>query len=87
LCITCLPEHGFLNFHTVAGQLFLSGMLLLYTAIIAPVQVFVWEFDEEECNLFPTLYFDIGVDIFFLVRQPLLISIHFLCLSWTAHFS
>jgi hypothetical protein len=42
-------------------------MLLLYTAIIAPAQVFLWEFNEEECNTFPTLYFDILVDLFFLV--------------------
>ncbi len=52
-----------------AVQLFISGLLLLYTAIIAPVQVFVWEFNEEECNVFPTLYFDIFVDIFFMVRR------------------
>jgi hypothetical protein len=51
----------------IAGQLFLSGMLLLYTALVAPVQVFVWELNEEECDPFPTLYFDIAVDIFFLV--------------------
>jgi hypothetical protein len=51
-----------------AGQLFISGVLLLYTAIVAPVQVFVWEFNEEECNVFPTLYFDIVVDVFFMVR-------------------
>jgi hypothetical protein len=44
-------------------------MLLLYTAVIAPVQVFIWEFNEEECNMFPTLYFDIYVDIFFMVTQ------------------
>ena len=63
-----------LYFHNIAGQLFISGILLLYTALIAPVQVFVWEFDEEECNTFPTLYFDIVVDIFFLVRQPWLLD-------------
>jgi hypothetical protein len=50
-----------------AGQLFVSGMLLLYTAIVAPAQVFLWEFNEEECNVFPTLYFDIFVDVFFIV--------------------
>jgi hypothetical protein len=49
------------------GQLFISGVLLLYTAIVAPAQVFLWEFKEEECNAFPTLYFDIFVDIFFMV--------------------
>ena len=59
----------------IAVQLFISGMLLLYTAIIAPVQVFVWEFNEEECNIFPTMYFDIFVDIFFMVRQPRLLNL------------
>ena len=51
----------------IAGQLFISGMLLLYTALVAPVQVFVWELDEVDCIPVPTLYFDIAVDIFFLV--------------------
>jgi hypothetical protein len=51
----------------LAVALFSSGLLLLYTAIIAPAQVFVWEFKEEECNVFPTLYFDIVVDLFFMV--------------------
>ena len=53
-----------------AVLLFCSGTLLLYTAIIAPVQIFVWEFDEEKCNVFPSLYFDMFVDIFFMVRRP-----------------
>ena len=52
----------------LAGILFISGTLLLYTVIMAPVQIFVWEFDEKECNLFPTLYFDMLVDMFFLVK-------------------
>jgi hypothetical protein len=51
-------------------MMFCSGVLLLYTAIVAPVQIFLWEFDEEVCNTFPTLYFDLFVDIFFLVRPP-----------------
>jgi hypothetical protein len=55
--------------HLLTGVLFLSGMLLLYTAIIAPAQVFLWEFNEVECNTFPTLYFDIAVDLFFLVNS------------------
>ncbi len=52
---------------SMAALLFLSGILLLYTAVIAPVQIFLWEFSEVECVNFPTLYFDICVDIFFLV--------------------
>ncbi len=51
----------------MAVVLFLSGVLLLYTAIVSPAQIFVWEFKDEECNVFPTLYFDIFVDIFFMV--------------------
>ena len=50
-----------------AVMLVISGTLLLYTAIIAPAQIFLWEFKEEECNVFPTLYFDIFVDLFFMV--------------------
>ena len=46
----------------------MSGVLLLYTAIIAPVQIFLWEFNEEECNKFPSLFFDVFVDVFFMVR-------------------
>jgi hypothetical protein len=52
----------------LAGLLFISGVLLLYTAVIAPVQIFLWEFNEEECNKFPTLFFDVFVDFFFIVR-------------------
>ena len=46
---------------------FLSGTFLLYTAVIAPAQIFLWETDEAECKTFPTLYFDLLVDAFFLV--------------------
>ncbi len=69
-----------LLFYHIAGQLFISGLLLFYTAIIAPVQVFIWEFDEEECDTFPTLLFDVVVDIFFLVRFG---QNAFLHLYWT----
>jgi hypothetical protein len=48
-------------------MLFTSGVLLLYTAIIAPAQIFLWEFNDAECNNFPSLYFDVLVDLFFLV--------------------
>jgi hypothetical protein len=57
----------------------MSALLLLYTAIAAPVQVFVWEVNEEECNIFPTLYFDIIVDVFFMVRFPGLLSLGATC--------
>ena len=45
----------------------LSGALLFYSAVIVPVQVFMWDYDDP-CNMFPTLYFDVLVDTFFLVR-------------------
>ena len=48
-----------------------SGTFLLYTAVVAPVQIFLWEFDEAECKNFPTLYFDLFVDTFFIVRLAL----------------
>ena len=47
-------------------MLFVSGILLLYSAIIVPFQICVWDYSDP-CNTFPTLHFDIGVDTFFLV--------------------
>ena len=49
-----------------AAMLFLSGLLLFYTAIIVPVQIFLWDYSDP-CITFPTLYFDVLVDIFFMV--------------------
>ena len=49
-------------------MLFLSGALLLYTAIIVPVQICMWNYDDP-CHIFPTLQFDIIVDTFFLVGE------------------
>ena len=45
-----------------------SSLLLVYTAIIVPVQICMWSYDDP-CNAFPTLPFDVIVDSFFLVRQ------------------
>ena len=50
-----------------AGLLFTSGALLFYTAMVAPVQIFLWDY-ADPCNKFPSLYFDVVVDIFFMVR-------------------
>jgi hypothetical protein len=50
----------------VAVLLFTSGTLLFYTAMVVPVQIFMWDYSNP-CNMFPTLYLDVGVDIFFLV--------------------
>jgi len=48
-------------------MLFLSGFLLFYTAIIVPVQICLWSYDDP-CNAFATLNFDVIVDTFFLVE-------------------
>ena len=45
-----------------------SAILLLYTAVIVPVQICMWNYDDP-CNIFPTLYFDVIVDCFFLVQH------------------
>jgi hypothetical protein len=42
--------------------------LLLYTAVIVPVQICLWNYDDP-CRAFPTLHFDVIVDSFFLVIQ------------------
>ena len=51
-----------------AGILFLSGALLLYTALVVPVQILVWDYGDP-CHMFPTLYFDVSVDTFFMVNR------------------
>ena len=50
----------------MTGMLFASGTSLVYTAMVVPVQIFLWD-NSEPCNMFPTLYFDLVVDTFFLV--------------------
>ena len=49
-----------------AAMLFVSGVLLLYTAAVVPAQIFLWDYSDP-CNRFPTLFFDLAVDTFFLV--------------------
>ena len=49
-----------------AVVLFLNALFLLYTAIIVPVQIFMWDYTDP-CNKFPTIYLDLCVDTFFLV--------------------
>jgi hypothetical protein len=46
--------------------MFCSGASLLYTAVVVPAQIFLWDYNEP-CNTFPTLTFDVAVDSFFLV--------------------
>ena len=52
----------------MAGMLFTSGLLLGYTALIVPIQMLLWEYSNP-CKMFPTLYFDMMVDSFFLVKS------------------
>ncbi len=46
--------------------MFWSGSSLLYTAVVVPAQIFLWDYTEP-CNTFPTLIFDVAVDSFFMV--------------------
>jgi hypothetical protein len=50
-------------------MMFTSALLLLYTAVISPVQLCLWDYNDP-CNTFPTLYWDVLVDAFFVVRGP-----------------
>ncbi len=46
-----------------------NAFFLIYTIVIVPVQICLWNYDDP-CNKFPTLYFDIIVDTFFMVPPP-----------------
>ena len=48
-------------------MLLTSAWLLVYTAMVVPIQICMWNYDDP-CNMFPTLYFDVFVDIFFMVH-------------------
>jgi hypothetical protein len=43
-----------------------SGISLLYTAVVVPPQIFLWDYSES-CNTFSSLFIDNVVDSFFLV--------------------
>ena len=47
-------------------MLFVSGLLLFYTAVVVPVQIFMWDY-ADPCHVFPTFYLDLFVDSYFLV--------------------
>ena len=49
-----------------AALLFFSGLFLLYSAVVVPFQICMWDYSDP-CNVFPTLRLDIVVDSFFLV--------------------
>ena len=43
-----------------------NAFFLIYTTVMVPVQICLWNYDDP-CNRFPTLYFDVMVDAFFMV--------------------
>ncbi len=47
-------------------MLFVSAILLLYSAAVVPFQICMWDYNDP-CNVFPTLQFDMFVDVFFMV--------------------
>ncbi len=55
-------------------MLLASGTLLFYTAMVVPVQIFMWDYTDQ-CNTFPTLFFDVLVDLFFLVSITRILQI------------
>ncbi len=50
----------------MAVMLFVSAILLLYSAVVVPFQLCMWDYTDP-CNIFPTLNFDMFVDSFFMV--------------------
>ncbi len=45
----------------------MSCLLLAYSAYAVPMQLSIWN-NDDPCNPFPTLYIDLFVDSFFMVR-------------------
>ena len=54
----------------VAGLMALSFVFLAYSAYVVPMQLSFWA-NRDPCDPFPTLYFDLVVDTYFLVISPL----------------
>ncbi len=50
-----------------AVMMIFNAIFLVYTGALAPIQICFWNYDDP-CNNFPTLYFDVFVDSFFLVE-------------------
>ena len=63
---------SFLIHAFAAVMLFVSASLLLYSAVIVPFQICMWDYTNP-CNIFPTLRFDMCVDTFFMVRGAIYI--------------
>jgi hypothetical protein len=57
-----------------------STFLLIYTAVIVPVQICMWNYDDP-CNAFPMLFFDVFVDAFFMVDYK---SVRYHSFTWLA---
>ncbi len=47
----------------------LSCILLLYTALIVPMQLTFWQ-NDDPCVVAPTLYLDLFADVYFLAYSP-----------------
>jgi hypothetical protein len=55
-------------------MLFVSAILLLYSAAVVPFQICMWDYSDP-CNIFPTLQFDMFVDSFFMVHHTSLLQL------------
>ena len=47
-------------------MLLISGIFLLYSSVVVPFQIFMWDYSDA-CNTFPTLILDVCIDTFFMV--------------------
>jgi hypothetical protein len=63
VCILCFRSNARVY---CAAMLVANAFFLVYTTILVPVQICLWNYDDP-CNKFPTLYFDVIVDAFFMV--------------------
>ena len=66
-------------------MLLTSAWLLVYTAMIVPIQICMWNYDDP-CNMFPTLYFDVFVDLFFMVLVLLSLGIPYTLIRLISQF-
>ena len=74
-----IPHTIIINF--LAGTLCICGLLLIYSSVIIPPQLCLWNYDNS-CSMFPTLYFDVFVDSFFLVKKIHTIHTFFSIYLW-----
>ena len=50
--------------HDTAGLLLISALLLIYTALVVPVQIFLWDYSDA-CNRFHNFFIDPWIEQFF----------------------